>query len=205
VFAGFTIDRVLGAGGMGTVYLAQHPRLPRKDALKLLRSDLSSDPGFRTRFEREADLAARLDHRNIVTVYDRGRTDEQLWIDMQYVDGIDASQALESDPDSMTVPRVLRIIAEVGNGLDFAHRHGLWHRDVKPANILLSPSAEDDEPERVLLTDFAWPRPSTRRASSPARATCWPPSPTPLRSRSSRGRWTTGSTSTRWAACSSSC
>ena len=102
VFAGYTIDRVLGAGGMGTVYLAHHPRLPRKDALKLLRADLSADPGFRARFEREADLASRLDHRNIVTVYDRGCTDEQLWIDMQYVDGIDASEALLSEPATMT-------------------------------------------------------------------------------------------------------
>ncbi len=154
VFAGFTIDRVLGTGGMGTVYLAHHPRLPRRDALKLLRADLSADPGFRARFEREADLASRLDHRNIVTVYDRGCTDEQLWIDMQYVDGIDASQALESDPAALTVERSLRIVSEVGLGLDFAHRHGLWHRDVKPANILLSAGADPDEPERVMLTDF---------------------------------------------------
>ncbi|MBA2416037.1 MAG: protein kinase [Geodermatophilaceae bacterium] len=139
---------------MGTVYLAHHPRLPRKDALKLLRADLSADPGFRARFEREADLASRLDHGNIVTVYDRGCTDEQLWIDMQYVDGIDASQALEGTPAAMTVDRVLRIVGEVGSGLDFAHRHGLWHRDVKPANILLADSNDPEEPERVLLTDF---------------------------------------------------
>ncbi|MBA2390795.1 MAG: protein kinase [Geodermatophilaceae bacterium] len=139
---------------MGTVYLAHHPRLPRKDALKLLRADLSADPGFRARFEREADLASRLDHRNIVTVYDRGCTDEQLWIDMQYVDGIDASEALLSEPATMTVERCLRIVREVGLGLDFAHRHGLWHRDVKPANILLAASSDPGEPERVLLTDF---------------------------------------------------
>ena len=154
VFAGFIIDRVLGAGGMGTVYLAHHPRLPRKDALKLLRADLSADPGFRARFEREADLASRLDHRNIVTVYDRGCADDQLWIDMQYVDGIDAAQALLADPAAMTAERVERIIREVGVGLDFAHRHGLWHRDVKPANILLAANDDPDEPERVLLTDF---------------------------------------------------
>lgn len=154
VFAGFTIDRVLGAGGMGTVYLAHHPRLPRKDALKLLRADLSADPGFRARFEREADLASRLDHRNIVTVYDRGCTDQQLWIDMQYVDGIDAAEALLADPASMSAERSLRIVSEVGLGLDFAHRHGLWHRDVKPANILLAAKDDPDEPERVMLTDF---------------------------------------------------
>jgi len=154
VFAGYTIDRVLGAGGMGTVYLAHHPRLPRRDALKLLRADLSADPGFRARFEREADLASRLDHRNIVTVYDRGCTDEQLWIGMQYVEGIDAAEALFTDPAGMTVERTLRIVFEVGLGLDFAHRHGLWHRDVKPANILLAATDDPDEPERVLLTDF---------------------------------------------------
>ena len=92
-FAGYRIEAVLGTGGMGAVYLARHPRLPRRDALKLLNPAFSADPNFRSRFEREADLAAGLIHRNIVAVYDRGSVDGQLWISMQYVGGTDAAVA----------------------------------------------------------------------------------------------------------------
>jgi serine/threonine-protein kinase len=78
VFAGYRIVRPLGSGGMGEVYLAQHPRLPRRDALKVLRADVSADPGYRARFEREADLASTLWHPHIVGVHDRGEIDGQL-------------------------------------------------------------------------------------------------------------------------------
>ncbi|MDQ3454613.1 MAG: serine/threonine protein kinase, partial [Actinomycetota bacterium] len=153
VFAGFVLQRVLGAGGMGTVYLARHPRLPRFSALKLLSPELSHDPDFRRRFEQEAELAARLNHPNVVSVHDRGIDWDQLWIDMQYIEGVDCAEALaRSGP--MAVHRALRIVTEVGKGLDYAHRLGLLHRDVKPGNILLAPTHDPDDPERVLLTDF---------------------------------------------------
>ncbi|MFI6045098.1 serine/threonine-protein kinase [Nocardia sp. NPDC051321] len=152
IVGGYRVQGVLGAGGMGTVYLAKHPSLPRMDALKVLSGELSNDHEFRTRFEREANLAAGLDHPNIVSVYNRGEEDGQLWIAMQYVDGTDASAELARDKHSMNPLRALRITTEVGKGLDYAHRKGLLHRDVKPANFLLS-STEGDE-ERVLLTDF---------------------------------------------------
>ena len=152
LFAGFTIDRVLGTGGMGTVYLARHPRLPRWDALKLMSADLSGDPGFKVRFEREADLAAQLHHRNIVTVYDRGCTDDQLWIDMQYVAGTDCSEVLKDGP--LSAERAVHVVREVGIALDYAHAGGLLHRDVKPANILLAPSRHAEDLEQVLLMDF---------------------------------------------------
>ncbi|MEV0295174.1 serine/threonine-protein kinase [Nocardia sp. NPDC050710] len=150
VFAGYTVERRLGRGGMGSVYLARHPRLPRWTALKLLNRELFDDTEIRARFEREADLVAQLDHPNIVTVFDRGIEGDQLWIAMQYIDGVDAASL-----DAWTLPpqRAVQIVAETAKALDFAHRKGVLHRDVKPANILLERSAAGAG-ERVFLTDF---------------------------------------------------
>ncbi|MFC4377487.1 serine/threonine-protein kinase [Nocardia halotolerans] len=152
VIGGYRIERILGAGGMGSVYLAKHPSLPRMDAIKVLSPELSRDAEFRARFEREANLAAGLDHPNIVSVYNRGEEAGRLWIAMQYVDGTDASAEMARDPYAVNPLRALRIVSEVGKGLDYAHRKGLLHRDVKPANFLLS--NVDGEDERILLTDF---------------------------------------------------
>lgn len=153
VIGGYRIEGVLGSGGMGAVYLGQHPSLPRQDAIKVLNEELSTDPEFRARFEREGSLAAGLDHPNIVPVYNRGEEHGLLWIAMKFVPGTDASEEAKKGPAVMTVQRALRIISEVGKGLDYAHRRRLLHRDIKPANFLLSNSPDDDE-ERVLLTDF---------------------------------------------------
>lgn len=149
VFAGYTIERLLGRGGMGSVYLARHPRLPRLTAMKLLNPDLFDDTESRTRFEREAELVARLDHPNIVTVFDRGVEGDQPWICMRYIDGTDAA-ALEAW--ALPPQRAVQIIAETAKALDFAHSRGVLHRDVKPANILLE-RVEGDQ-ERVYLSDF---------------------------------------------------
>jgi serine/threonine-protein kinase len=131
VFAGYRILRLLGSGGMGEVYLAQHPRLPRHDALKILPSQVSADEEFRRRFEREADLASALWHPHIVGVHDRGETDGQLWISMDYVDGLDAAQLLaESYPAGMPIDEVAEIVTAVASALDYAHKQGLVHRDV---------------------------------------------------------------------------
>lgn len=150
VFAGYVIDRVLGSGGMGTVYAARHPRLPRLDALKVLSEVHSAAPEFRARFIREAELAARIDHPNVVAVHDRGVADGALWIAMQYVAGIDAAAVLRAGvPD----PRfALHIVTGAAAGLDAAHRAGLLHRDVKPANLMLE--SRQGEPDRVLVADF---------------------------------------------------
>ncbi|MFB7875960.1 protein kinase [Nocardia sp. NPDC056064] len=147
VFAGYTIERLLGRGGMGSVYLARHPRLPRRTAMKLLNRELFGDNEIRARFEREADLVAQLEHPNIVTVYDRGVENDQLWISMRYIEGSDAA----SLPVPVDPARAVRIVAETAAALDFAHSRGVLHRDVKPANILLEQAHGG---ERVYLTDF---------------------------------------------------
>src|SRR5947209_930138 len=155
VVAGYRIERLLGAGGMGEVYLARHPSLPRYDALKVLSAELSGDPDFRGRFVREADVAARLDHPNIVSIHNRGQTDEgQLWIAMQYVDGTDADNALAAG--TMTPARAVHIIAEAGKALDYAGGRGVGDRDVKTANFFLA--GQGGAAGRVVLGGFCLAR-----------------------------------------------
>lgn len=154
IFAGYTIGRLLGAGGMGEVYLVQHPRLPRLDALKILSADATDDEEFRARFIREAELAATLWHPHIVGVHDRGEFDGRLWISMDFVDGTDAGHLLEQHyPSGMPLEDVVEIVTAVAEALDFAHERRLLHRDVKPANILVTTPSEGAR-RRVLLTDF---------------------------------------------------
>ena len=122
----------------------------RHDALKVLPADVSADPEFRDRFNREADLAAALFH--IVGVHDRGEFQGQLWIAMDYVEGTDAGQLMKARyPDGMSEHDVCAIVTAVAGALDYAKQRRLLHRDVKPANILLT-EPEDGE-RRVLLAD----------------------------------------------------
>jgi serine/threonine protein kinase, bacterial len=152
-FAGYTILRPLGSGGMADVYLAKHPRLPRRDALKILSEGTTADAEFRERFNREADLAATLWHPHIVAVHDRGEFDGHLWIAMDYVEGTDAARLMrEKFRGGLPEQDVCAIVTAVAGALDYAHARGLLHRDVKPANILLTHPDEDDR--RILLADF---------------------------------------------------
>lgn len=154
LFAGYNIVHLLGSGGMGEVYLAQHPRLPRRDALKLLPREWSADEEFRARFNREADIASTLWHPHIVGVHDRGEEDGQLWISMDFVDGLDAARLLADRYSAgMPVEEVVRIVTAVASALDYAHKQHLLHRDVKPANIMITHLDGEGE-QRVLLTDF---------------------------------------------------
>jgi serine/threonine-protein kinase len=153
VFAGYTIVRRLGSGGMGEVYLAQHPRLPRRDALKVLRTALTADNEYRQRLSREADIAAELWHPHIVGIHDRGEFEGQLWLSMDYVEGTDASALLRSRyPSGIPKALAFEIISAVADALDYAHQRGLLHRDIKPANILLADS--DAKGRRIMLADF---------------------------------------------------
>jgi serine/threonine protein kinase len=130
---------------MGDVYLVQHPRMPRREALKMLPADVSADPEFRARFSREADLAASLWHPHIVGVHDRGEYEGRLWIAMDYVEGTDAARLLANRyPAGMPQHDAPEIVTAVAEALDYAHEHKLLHRDVKPANILLTDLPEVD-------------------------------------------------------------
>ena len=149
---GYTLESVLGRGGMGSVYLATHERLGRKVALKVIAAELAHDEDFRARFLREAQLAASLDHPNVIPVYDAGEMDGVLFLAMRYVRGSSLHQVLR-DAGSLSAAETVRIAEQAGGALDAAHAAGLVHRDVKPANVLL---AEPDG--HVYLCDFGLAR-----------------------------------------------
>ncbi|MEU1982212.1 serine/threonine-protein kinase [Nocardia sp. NPDC019395] len=149
-FAGYQVEGVLGQGGMGTVYLARHPRLPRSVALKLLNREVSTDPELVRRFEREADVVAQLEHPGIVGVYDRGADDGHLWIAMQYIRGTDAASWKSAGQSPASV---VRLLTETASALDYAHSRGVLHRDIKPANILIA-EADEFRETHAILTDF---------------------------------------------------
>jgi predicted Ser/Thr protein kinase len=137
IFAGCRVDGVLGRGGMGVVYRATDLRLGRPVALKLIAGDRASDPELRERFEREARLTAAIDHPNVVPVYAAGEEGGSLFLVMRYVAGIDLHALLQRE-GRLAPARAAEIVAQVADGLDAAHAAGLVHRDVKPANVLLS-------------------------------------------------------------------
>ncbi|MGH3034598.1 MAG: protein kinase domain-containing protein, partial [Gaiellaceae bacterium] len=139
--AGYRLESLLGRGGMSVVYLAEHVRLGRKVALKLLSAALSEDESFRERFERESRRAAEIDHPNIIPIYDAGEADGQLYIAMRYVNGSDLKTLIETD-GPLGVGRTLFILEQAAAGLDAAHARDLVHRDVKPANILIEQPSE---------------------------------------------------------------
>jgi serine/threonine protein kinase, bacterial len=151
--AGLQIVRLLGSGHIGELYLAEHPRLPRHLALKVLPDDLSADLEYRHRFTLESNLAAALWHPHIVGIYDRGEFEGRLWLSMDYVEGVDAARLLsDSYPDGMPPDMVVEIVAAVADALDYAHDQGLLHRYVNPTNILLASSPSDQR--RILLAGF---------------------------------------------------
>ena len=160
--AGYRIESLLGWGGMSVVYLAEDLRLKRRVALKLLAAGLAEDESFRDRFLRESELAASIDHPNIVPIYEAGATEDLLFIAMRYVEGRDLKERLQRGPLDPT--DAIGIVAQVGSALDAAHVRGLVHRDVKPSNVLLDTGARPDGSDHVYLADFGL----TRRVSEEA-------------------------------------
>lgn len=168
--AGYRILRLLGQGGSGAVYLAQHPRLPRQDALKVLTVSTADGP-FRDRFLREGDIVAGLRHPNIVTVYDRGSDDGRLWLSMQHIEGCDVDRLIEQGAAALSIPRIVSILTDVADALDYAHRKGLLHLDVKPANIIVTPPTDQFGREMAMLTDFGISQPGTADANARTQST----------------------------------
>jgi tRNA A-37 threonylcarbamoyl transferase component Bud32 len=145
-FPELEILEVIGIGGMGAVYKARQPKLDRLVALKILSSDLSKDPAFAERFNREARVLARLNHPNIVTVFDFGTAGPFCFLLMEYVDGVNLRQAMRAG--GFTPTESLSLVQDICTALKFAHEAGILHRDIKPENVLI------DSRGRVKIADF---------------------------------------------------
>jgi eukaryotic-like serine/threonine-protein kinase len=145
----YQLEGRLGFGGMSTVHLAFDRRLERRVAIKLLAEHLADDPTFVSRFQREAQAAARLIHPNIVQIFDSGQDDRsgQYFIAMEHIEGSSCAEILRDD-GWLEVDEAVAIIEQACEGLHYAHRHGVVHRDVKPGNLLRSRDGE------VKLADF---------------------------------------------------
>ena len=155
---GYSIRSVLGRGAMGIVLKGYDPALSRLVAIKLLSPTLASSPSFRERFLREARAAAGISHPNVVTIHAVGEHRGLPYLVMEFISGRTLAERIEAGP-KLAVVDVLRIGMQVAEGLDAAHRQGLIHRDVKPANLMLEESVE-----RVKITDFGLARAALDRS-----------------------------------------
>jgi streptogramin lyase/predicted Ser/Thr protein kinase len=147
VFVDHRIEGLAGRGGMGVVYRATQLGLDRLVALKVIAPALAEDPSFRQRFVAESKAAASIEHPNVIPVYYAGEREGVLFIVMRYVDGPDLRGLVRAE-GKLDGERAAHIVAQIGAGLDAAHQHGLVHRDVKPANVLLG------QHDHAYLTDF---------------------------------------------------
>jgi DNA-binding NarL/FixJ family response regulator len=149
-FANHRIEGVAGRGGMGIVFRATDLVLERPVALKVIAPSIAADAVFRARFERECRAAAAIDHPHVVEVFHAGEEAGRLYLTMRYVDGTDLRSLLR-EAGALEPARAVAVVSQVADALDAAHRHGLVHRDVKPANVLLGAA---DGGEHAFLTDF---------------------------------------------------
>jgi serine/threonine-protein kinase len=147
VIAGHRLERLVGRGGMGVVYEAVDESLDRTVALKLIAPELAAEPGFRGRFMTESRIAASLDHPNVVPIFRAGEEDGLLFLSMRFVGGDDLRTLVDRE-GPLDPGRAAAVIAQVAAALDAAHARGLVHRDVKPANVLVTADGH------CYLTDF---------------------------------------------------
>jgi len=148
--AGCVIEGELGRGGMGVVYRARQESLQRTVAVKVVSPALVGDAGFAERFKREARIAASIEHASVVPIYGAGEEDGRLYLVMRFVEGTDLFAEV-AGRGPLAPQRVARLAGQLAGALDAAHARGLVHRDVKPANVLLTGTGDD---EHALLTDF---------------------------------------------------
>ncbi len=170
VIAGYRRVRLLGAGGMGEVHLAHHPRLHREVALKLLRQNVAADAAFAQRFLRESQAMAAVSHPNVVAIHDAGESDGFLFMAIEFVDGTDLNKLLRTR-GTIDEATALRLMIGCCRGLEAIHAAGLVHRDLKPANIFLDRRGEPkigdlglarhvDGEDRMTMTGSAWGTPA---------------------------------------------
>lgn len=161
VLAGYRVESYVARGGMAVVYRARDVALGRRVALKLIAPELSMNERFRLRFMRESELAAAIDHPNIIPIYRAGEENGHLYIAMRFVDGEDLGTVLARQ-GPLRIDQLLPLFTQIAGALDAAHADGLVHRDVKPGNVLLAGHAADLSSRHVYLTDFGL----TKRSSS---------------------------------------
>jgi hypothetical protein len=149
-FAGYRIERRLGRGGMGILYLAIEPGLERRVALKLIAPEAAVEEVFARRFAEESRIAAAIEHPNVVPIYAAGEEEGVPFIAMRFVSGSDLGRRLAAE-GRLGPERAVALIAQIGDGLDAIHAAGLVHRDVKPANVLVS---GEEGSEHAYITDF---------------------------------------------------
>ena len=162
-FPQLEILELLGQGGMGMVYKARQPQLHRIVALKILSPDLSADPAFAERFSREARSLARLNHSNIVSIFDFGQAGHYYYLLMEHVDGTDLREIIHQQHPTPAEAR--RIAMEICQALHYAHEEGVVHRDIKPSNILI------DKKGRVKIADFGLAKLNEKTGDAPALTT----------------------------------
>jgi serine/threonine protein kinase len=146
-FAGYKVEGVVGAGGLGILYRARQVRLDRPVALKLVESTVASDPVVRERLRREARAVAALDHPNVVPLYEAGEEAGSVYIVTRWVEGTELGTLIQ-DSGPLEPGRAARVAAQIASALDVAHGKGIVHRDVKPSNVIVTPE------DHVYLTDF---------------------------------------------------
>ena len=164
-FGDYVLEKLVGRGGMGVVFQARHAVTGQLVAVKLMAPDLADNPSFRERFILEAEAGPSLDHPNIVTVFESGSAEGELFIAMELIEGTDLKGLIQQE-GRLDPQRALSILRQAASALDAAHESGIVHRDVKPQNILVVPRESPQGRDRVYLTDFGLVRPVASESSA---------------------------------------